>query len=172
MYKLDLVKAEESEIKLPTSIGTQKKQENSRKTSTSASQTTLKLLTVWIKTNWNILKEMGIPEHLTCLLRNLYAGQEEQLEPDIEQQTGSKLGKEYKGVNCHPAYLTSMQNTSCTNAGLGESQAGIKTAADAKSLQSCPALCDPIDGSPPGSAVPGILQARTLEWVAISFSNA
>ena len=44
-------------------------------------------------------------------------------------------------------------------------------AAAAKSLQSCPTLCDPIDGSPPGSAVPGILQARTLEWVAISFSN-
>ena len=42
----------------------------------------------------------------------------------------------------------------------------------AKSLQSCPTLCDPIDGSPPGSAVPGILQARTLEWVVISFSNA
>ena len=45
-------------------------------------------------------------------------------------------------------------------------------AAAAKLLQSCPTLCDPIDGSPPGSAVPGILQARTLEWVAISFSNA
>ena len=47
-----------------------------------------------------------------------------------------------------------------------------KCAAAAKSLQSCPTLCDPIDGSPPGSTVPGILQARTLEWVAISFSNA
>ena len=46
------------------------------------------------------------------------------------------------------------------------------SAAAAKSLQSCPTLCDPIDGSPPGSAIPGILQARTLEWVAISFSNA
>ena len=45
-------------------------------------------------------------------------------------------------------------------------------AAAAKSLQLCPTLCDPIDGSPPGSPVPGILQARTLEWVAISFSNA
>ena len=45
-------------------------------------------------------------------------------------------------------------------------------AAAAKSLQSCPTVCDPIDGSPPGSAVPGILQARTLEWVAVSFSNA
>ena len=48
----------------------------------------------------------------------------------------------------------------------------IVFAAAAKSLQSCPTLCDPIDGSPPGSPVPGILQARTLEWVAISFSNA
>ena len=48
----------------------------------------------------------------------------------------------------------------------------IKAAAAAKSLQSCPTLCDPIDGSPPGSPVPGILQARTLEWIAISFSNA
>ena len=45
-------------------------------------------------------------------------------------------------------------------------------AAAAKSLQSCPTLCDPIDGSPPGSLIPGILQARTLEWVAISFSSA
>ena len=48
----------------------------------------------------------------------------------------------------------------------------LAAAAAAKSLQSCPTLCDPIDGSPPGSAVPGILQARTLEWVAISFSSA
>ena len=48
----------------------------------------------------------------------------------------------------------------------------VHAAAAAKSLQSCPTLCDPIDGSPPGSAIPGILQARTLEWVAISFSNA
>ena len=47
----------------------------------------------------------------------------------------------------------------------------LLAAAAAKSLQSCPTLCDPIDGSPPGSPVPGILQARTLEWVAISFSN-
>ena len=46
-----------------------------------------------------------------------------------------------------------------------------KAAAAAKSLQSCPTLCDPMDGSPPGSSVPGILQARTLEWVAISFTN-
>ena len=48
----------------------------------------------------------------------------------------------------------------------------VAAAATAKSLQSCPTLCDPIDGSPPGSTIPGILQARSLEWVAISFSNA
>ena len=76
MYKVDLEKIEEPEIKLPTSAGSKKKQENSRKTSTSASLTTLKPLTVWITTNWKILKEMGILDHLTCLLRNLYAGQE------------------------------------------------------------------------------------------------
>ena len=50
--------------------------------------------------------------------------------------------------------------------------AAAAAAATTKSLQSCPTLCDPIDGSPPGSPIPGILQARTLEWVAISFSNA
>ena len=54
----------------------------------------------------------------------------------------------------------------------GELLQSIRNAAAAKSLQSCPTLCNPIDGSPPGSPVPGILQARTLEWVAISFSNA
>ena len=71
-----LEKAEEPEIRLPTSIGVQKKQRNSRKASTSASLTMLKPLTVWITTNWKILKEMGIPDHFTCLLRNLYAGKE------------------------------------------------------------------------------------------------
>ena len=61
---------------------------------------------------WKILKEMGIPDHLTCLLRNLYAGKKQQLEPDMEQQTGSKLGKEYvKAICCHPAYLTYMQSS-------------------------------------------------------------
>ena len=56
----------------------------------------------------------------------------------------------------------------------GRSSQGIRCdyAAAAKSLQSCPTLCDPTDGSPPGSPIPGILQARALEWVAISFSNA
>ena len=56
--------------------------------------------------------------------------------------------------------------------GLGYMINSLTDAATAKSLQLCPTLCDPIDGSPPGSPIPGSLQARTLEWVAISFSNA
>ena len=74
MFKLDLEKAEEPEIKLPTSTGSSKKQESSRKT--SASLTTPKPLTVWITANWKILQEIGIPDYVTCLLRNLYTGQE------------------------------------------------------------------------------------------------
>ena len=76
MFKLVLEKAEEPEIKLPTSAGSSKKQESSRKASISALLTMPKPLTVWITINWKILKEMGIPGHLTCLLRNLYVGLE------------------------------------------------------------------------------------------------
>ena len=76
MFKRVLEKAEEPETKLPTSAGSQKKQESSRKTSVSALLTMPKPLTVWITINWKILKEMGIPDHLTRLLRNLYAGHE------------------------------------------------------------------------------------------------
>ena len=76
MFKQNLEKAEEPEIKLPTSAGSLKKQESSRKTSISALLTRPKPLTVWITINWKIMKKMGMPDHLTCLLRNLYAGQE------------------------------------------------------------------------------------------------
>ena len=83
-----------------------------RKISTSASLTTLNLMTVWITTNWKILKEMGVLDHLICLLRNLYVGQEE-TELEKEKWTGSKLAKEYiKAVYCHQVYLTNIQNTS------------------------------------------------------------
>ena len=70
----------------------------------------------WVNHNklWKTLKEMGIPDHFTCLLRNLYEGQEQQLEQDMDNWTGSKLGKEYiKAVYWHIAYLTSLQSTSC-----------------------------------------------------------
>ena len=115
MYNLDLEKAEEPEIKLPTFTRSQKKQVHSRKTSTSASLTMLKPLTVWITANCGRFLDMGAPDHLTCLLRNLYVGQEAivRTRHDMEQWTGSKLGKEYdKAAYCHPAYLTYMQSTS------------------------------------------------------------
>ena len=76
MFKLDLEKAEEPGINLPTSIVPSKKEQSYRKTATSALFTMPKPLAVWITTKWKILKEMGIPDHLTCLLKNLYAGQE------------------------------------------------------------------------------------------------
>ena len=77
-------KSVEKENMFDVAIGSKQKQENSRKTSTAASLTTLKPLTVWRTTNLIIFKEMVIPDHLTCLLRNLYKGQEA-TEPDMEQ---------------------------------------------------------------------------------------
>ena len=76
MFKLDLEKAEEPETKLPTSVGSLKKQESSRKTSTCFIDYAKAFDCVDHNKLWKILKEMGIPDHLTCLLRNLYAGQE------------------------------------------------------------------------------------------------
>ena len=115
MFNLDLEKAEEPVIKLPTYAGSQNKQENSRKkkTSTSASLMMLKPLTVDHNKLWKILKEMGIPDHPTCLLRNLYVDQEATVRTNMEQQTGSKQEKKsVEAVYCHPAYLTYMQSTS------------------------------------------------------------
>ena len=77
---------------------------------------------------WKILKKMGIPDHLTCLLRNLYEGQETIVRTRHGTQTGWKSGKEYiKAVYCHPAYLTYMEYI-MRNTGLEEAQAGIKIA--------------------------------------------
>ena len=76
MFKLVLEKAGEPEITLPASVGSLKKQKSSRKTSTSALLTMAKPLSAYNDKLWKILQEMGIPDHLSCLLRNLYAGQE------------------------------------------------------------------------------------------------
>ena len=114
MFKLDLEKAEEPEIKLSTFFGSSKKHKSSRETSICFTDYTKAFDYVDPNKLWKILQEMGIPDHLTCLLRNLYADQEKQLELDMEQPTGSKSGKEYiKAVYCHPAYLTYKQSTSC-----------------------------------------------------------
>ena len=85
----------------------------------------------------------------------------------VSSRTGNwSLSSIKQWINIHPR--SSFAYTFAT----AKSTTWERAAAAAKALQSCPTLCDPIDGSPPGSAVPGILQARTLEWVAISFSNA
>ena len=115
MYKLGLEKAEEPEIKLPTSTGSSKKQESSRKGSISALLSMPKPLTVCVDHNklWKILQEIGVPDHLTCLLRSLYTGQEATARTGHGTMNGFKLGKEYiKAVYCHTAYLTYMQSTS------------------------------------------------------------
>ena len=108
MFKLVLEKAEEPEIKLPTSIGSSQKQEF---------QKNIYFCFIDYAKAFDcvdqILQEMGIPDHLTSLLRNMLVGQEV-TELDMEQQTGSKLGKKYiKAVYCHPAYLTYMQSSCC-----------------------------------------------------------
>ena len=83
-----------------------------QKTSTSVLLTMTKPLTVWITANWKILQEMGIPYHLTCLLRNLYAGQEATVRTGHGIIDWFQIGKEYiKAVYCHRAYLTYMQST-------------------------------------------------------------
>ena len=112
MFKQDLEKAEEPEIKLPTSAGSSKKLEF-QKNIYFCFIDYAKRLTVCITTNWKILKEMEIQDHLTCLLRNMYVRQEATVRTGPGTQSGSKSGKEYvKAVYCHPAYLTYMQSTS------------------------------------------------------------
>ena len=115
MFKLDLEKKEEPEIKLPTSAGSSKMQESSRKTSTSALLTTPKPLTVWIKTNCGkLFRRQEYQTTLPASWEICMQVKKQQLELDMEQQTGSKSGKKnVKAVYCHPAYLTSMQSTSC-----------------------------------------------------------
>ena len=114
MFKLDLEKAEEPEIKLPTSIGLSKKQESSRKNIYFSFIDYAKVF-VWITTNCGkFLKSWECLATLPASSETCMQVKKQQLEPDMEQQTGSKLGKEYvKAVYCHPAYITSMQSTSC-----------------------------------------------------------
>ena len=112
IFKLDLENAEEPEIKLPASAGSSKKAKEFQKNIYFCFIDYSKAF-VWITTNWKILQEMGIPDHLTCLLRNLYAGQEATVRTGHETTDWLQIGKEYiKAVYCHPAYLTYMQSTS------------------------------------------------------------
>ena len=128
MFKLVLEKAEEPEIKLPTSAGSWKKQESSRKIYISALLTMPKPFTVWITINWKILKAMGIPEHLTCLLRKLYAGQE----ATVRTGHGTDWFQIGKGVRqrcmLSPCLFNLYAEYIMRNAGLEEAQAGLKIA--------------------------------------------
>ena len=129
MFKLVLEKAEDPEIKLPTSTESSIKQESSRKTSISALLMTPKPLTVWITINWKILKEMGIPEHLTFLLRNLYAGQEATIRTGHGTTDWFQTGKGvHQGCILSPCLFYLHAEYIMRNAGLEEAQAGIKIA--------------------------------------------
>ena len=114
MFKVDLEKAEEPEIKLPTSAGSLKKQESSKKKSNSVLLTMAKSLTVWITTNCGkFLKRREYQITLPASWEISMQDKKQQLELDMEQRTGFRLGKEYvKAVYCHTGYLTSMQSTS------------------------------------------------------------
>ena len=113
MFKLDLDKTEEPEIKLPTPIGSPKKKERSMKTSTFALLCTSKPLTAWITKNCENSSGDRNTRPPDLPPENLYADKKQQLDLDMEQQTGSKQEKEYvKAVYCHPAYLTYMHSTS------------------------------------------------------------
>ena len=129
MFKLVLEKAQEPEIKLPTSTGSWKKQENARKTSISALLTMPKPLTVWITINWKILKEMGIPDHLTCLLRNLYAGQEATVRTGHGTTDWFQIGKGVcQGCILSPCLFNWYSEYIMRNTVLEKAQAGIKIA--------------------------------------------
>ena len=128
-FNLVLEKAEEPEIKLPISAGSSKKQENSRKKCISASLTMPKPLTVWITINWKILKEMGIPDHPTCLLRNLCAGQEASVGTGHGTTDCFQIGKGVRQVCMLSPFLFKLYaEYILKNAGMEEAQAGIKIA--------------------------------------------
>ena len=129
MFKLVLEKAEEPKIKLPTFDGSLKKQDSSRKTSISALLTMPKPLTVWITINWKILEEMGIPDPLTCLLRNLYAGQETTVRTVHGTTDWFQIRKGvHQGCILSPCLFNFYAEYIMRHAGLEEAQTAIKIA--------------------------------------------
>ena len=129
VFKLDLEKAEEPEIQLPTSTGSWKKQESSRKTSISALLTVPKPLTVWITTKCGKFLEMGVQDHLTCFLRNLYAGQEATVRIRHGTTDWFQIRKGVRqGCILSPCLFNLYAEHIMGNAGLNEAQSGIKIA--------------------------------------------
>ena len=129
MFKLDLEKAEKPEIKLPTSARSLKKQGSSRKTSISALLTWHVFDCVAHNKLWKILKEMGIPDQLTCLLRNLYAGQETTVRTGHGTTDWFQIGKGvHQGCILPPCLFIFYAEYVMRKAGLEEAQAGLKIA--------------------------------------------
>ena len=129
MFKVDLERAEEPETKSPTSVGSSKKQESSRKTSISALLTMPKPLTVWITTTSRKFFEIGIPYHLTCLLRHLYAGQEATIRTGNGSTDWFQIRKGiHQGCILSPCLFNLYSEYIMRNAGLEVAQAGIKIA--------------------------------------------
>ena len=130
IFKLDLEKAEEPEIKLPAFAGSSKKQESSRKTSISALLTYAKAFDCMDHNKlWKILKEMGIPDHLTCLLRNLYSGQEATVRTGHGTTDWLQIVKGVcQGCILSPCLFNLYAEYIMRNTGLQEAQAGIKIA--------------------------------------------
>ena len=127
MFKLDLEKTEEPEIKLPTFFGSLKKQKSSRKTSTCVLLTTSKPLTVWITTHCVKFLEIGIPDNLTCILRNLYASQEATVRTGHETTDWFQIGKGVgQGCILSLCLFNLCAEDIIKNARLDEGQAGIK----------------------------------------------
>ena len=137
MFKLVFKKPEDSEIKFPTSSGSSKKQESSRKTSISALLTMPKPLTVWMTTNCGrFWKEAGVPDHLTCLLRNLYAGQEATVWTGHATTYWFQIGKRvHQGCILSLCLFTLYAEYIMGNAGLDEAQAGINWSIDCIRMQ-------------------------------------
>ena len=128
MFKLEVEKTEELQIKLPTSVGSSKKQESSRKTSTFALLTMPKSLIVWITTNCEkIFQEMGIPDHLTSLLRNLYTGQEAIVRTEHGTPDWFQTGEGgCQGCVVSPCLFNLYADYIMQSSGLDEAQTGTK----------------------------------------------
>ena len=138
MYKLGFKEAEDPKIRLPTFVGSKRKWRNFRKKSTSASLTTLKPLTFHIKL-WKILREMGIPEYLTCLLRILYAGQEATVRTRRGTTDCFQIRKGvHQGCILSPCLFNFYSEYIMWNAGLVEAQAGIKNVGEISTTSDIP----------------------------------
>ena len=164
MDKLNLVKAEEPEIKLPTSIGSLKKKRGGdfhKSIYFCVIDYAKAFDCVDHSKLWKILQEMGIPDHLTCLLRNVYAGQEVTVRTGHVTTDWFQIGKGVHQGYILSLYLFTYMQCVCVCA----------CVSCLVQLWATLCICDPTDYSPPDFSVHGVLQARILEWVAIPFSR-